>query len=71
LRDDILATLLMLAPHAEALGSTGALLHLAEVAGGGDANLGGDAQFLRAEYARQGSAEGMVDAAIRRFRAPA
>ncbi|MBC7860957.1 MAG: glutamate--cysteine ligase [Burkholderiaceae bacterium] len=70
LRDDILATLLMLAPHAEALNSTGALQHLAEVASGaGDTNLSGDAQFLRAEYARQGSAEGMVDAAIRRFRA--
>ena len=63
LRDDIISTLRQLGPHAEALSSTAALQHLQDVAAES-----GDAQYLRAEYERQGSAEGMVDAAIRRFR---
>jgi carboxylate-amine ligase len=63
LRDDIISTLRQLAPHAEALSSAAALQHLQDVAAES-----GDAQYLRAEYERQGSAEGMVDAAIRRFR---
>jgi carboxylate-amine ligase len=63
LRDDISATLRAMAPHAEALGSVAALDTLMELT-----KQSGDAQYLRAEYARQGSAEGMVDAAIRRFR---
>ena len=64
LREDILATLNHLRAHAEALGASGALDHL-------DAAVreGGDAAFLRRQYALSGSSEGMVDAAIRRFRA--
>jgi carboxylate-amine ligase len=64
LRDDILATLRLLQPHAEALGSVAALDHLSAAAQ--DAS---DASFLRREYERQGSCEGMVNAAIQRFRA--
>jgi carboxylate-amine ligase len=63
LREDIIATLDLMEPHAQALGSLDALLHLAAAAGDG-----GDASFLRGQYERQGSTEGMVDAAIRRFR---
>jgi carboxylate-amine ligase len=63
LRDDILATLDLMEPHAQALGSVEALLHLA-----GAASDGSDAGFLRGEYERQGSCEGMVNAAIQRFR---
>jgi len=63
LRDDILATLKLMAPQAEALGSMEALAHLAAVA-----TEGSDAAYLRGQYERQGSAEGMVNAAIRRFR---
>jgi glutamate---cysteine ligase / carboxylate-amine ligase len=63
LREDIVATLTMLEPHGAALASTDALHELAAVAGNAS-----DAHYLRQEYARQGSAEGMVDAAIGRFR---
>jgi carboxylate-amine ligase len=63
LREDIITTLDLLEPHAQALGSLEALLHLA-----GAVVDGSDAAFLRAQYERQGSCEGMVDAAIRRFR---
>jgi len=63
LREDIIATLDLMEPHAQALGSVDALMHLAAVAGDG-----GDAAFLRTQYERQGSAEGMVNAAVRRFR---
>jgi carboxylate-amine ligase len=63
LRDDIIATLDLIEPHAQALGSLDALPHLAAAA-----REGGDSGFLRGQYERQGSPEGMVDAAIRRFR---
>jgi carboxylate-amine ligase len=63
LREDIITTLDLLEPHAQTLGSLEALLHLA-----GAVVDGSDAAFLRAQYERQGSCEGMVDAAIRRFR---
>ena len=63
LRDDILATLDLIEPHAQALGSLDALAHLAAAA-----TEGNDAGFLRGQYDSQGSAEGMVNAAIRRFR---
>ena len=65
LREDILASLRALEPHGQALGSLDALRHLSEAAG----HLS-DASLLRKEYAEHGSAEGMVDAAIRRFRGP-
>ncbi|HZV63775.1 MAG TPA: YbdK family carboxylate-amine ligase [Telluria sp.] len=63
LREDILATLRKMEPHGEALGSLGALRHLSAAAQ--DAS---DASYLRRQYEEQGSAEGMVNAAIRRFR---
>ena len=63
LRDDILHTLALMEPHAEALGSTMALRHLQATAHGAS-----DANYLRLQYAERGGCEGMVDAAIRRFR---
>jgi glutamate---cysteine ligase / carboxylate-amine ligase len=63
LREDILATLEAMAPYAAALGSSAALQHLSAVAGGVS-----DAGYLRGQYELQGSAEGMVNAAIQRFR---
>ena len=63
LREDILATVDLLQPHAQALGSVEALVHLAAAVEDGS-----DASFLRGQYQRQGSAEGMVNAAIQRFR---
>jgi carboxylate-amine ligase len=63
MREDILATLERMMPHAEALGSVEALQHLAEAA-----REGSDAAQLRRVFAREGSVEGMVDAAIQRFR---
>ncbi|KIF79930.1 YbdK family carboxylate-amine ligase [Noviherbaspirillum autotrophicum] len=63
LREDILNTLRRVEPHAEALGGLPALEHLYQVT-----HTGSDAFFLRQEYAGTGSAEGMVDMAIRQFR---
>ncbi|QJE00557.1 glutamate--cysteine ligase [Massilia forsythiae] len=63
LRDDILATLGLLEPHARALDSLDALRDLADAV-----THGSDASWLREQYRRQGSAEGMVNAAIGRFR---
>ena len=63
LREDILHTLALMEPHGEALGSTMSLRHLQAAA-----NSASDANYLRQQYAVQGSCEGMVDAAIRRFR---
>jgi carboxylate-amine ligase len=63
LRDDILATIALVEPHARALGGMEALAQLAAAAVDGN-----DAAFLRGRFDGQGSAEGMVDAAIRRFR---
>ncbi|MFL6673349.1 MAG: YbdK family carboxylate-amine ligase [Massilia sp.] len=63
LREDILSTLRKMEPHAEALGSTGALQHLVAAV-----TEGSDAAYLRRQFERQGSAEGMVNAAIQRFR---
>ena len=63
MRDDILATLEKMMPHAEALGSVEALQHLAAAARGGS-----DAAQLRQVFEREGSVESMVHAAIQRFR---
>ncbi len=63
LREDILATLDLMEPHAQALGSVEALVHLAAAAAEGS-----DASLLRGQYERQGSCAGMVNAAIQRFR---
>jgi len=63
IRDDILMTLEKMMPHAEALGSVDALNHLALAA-----REGSDASQLRRVFEREGSVEGMVNAAIQRFR---
>jgi carboxylate-amine ligase len=63
LREDILTTLRHLAPHAQALGSEAALEHLYQ-----EAHTGSDAHLLRAAFEQAGSTEGIVDAALRRFR---
>ncbi|HEU4845911.1 MAG TPA: glutamate--cysteine ligase, partial [Burkholderiaceae bacterium] len=66
LREDILATLEAMAPHAAALGGSAALAHLAQVA-----REGSDAHYLRTQFLARGSAEGMVEEAIARFRGDA
>jgi len=63
LREDILSTLRQMAPHGDALGGSAGLKHLTDAA-----MQWNDAHYLRTQYQAQGSAEGMVDAAIRRFR---
>jgi carboxylate-amine ligase len=63
LREDILATLARMEPHAQALASLDALRYLGQAVAEGS-----DASYLRRQYQRQGSAEGMVNAAIQRFR---
>ena len=63
LREDILTTLRHIEPHAEALGSLVALEHLYQVI-----DEGNDASYLRRKYADVGSLEGVVDAALNRFR---
>ncbi|RPI43540.1 MAG: glutamate--cysteine ligase [Betaproteobacteria bacterium] len=64
LREDILATLRRLEPHAAALASQAALDELY----GAAASEGNHATFLRRQFATEGSVAGMVDAAVRRFR---
>ena len=64
LREDILATLRRLEPHAAALDSRAALDELYRVAAGE----GNHASFLRRQHAESGGVEGMVDAAVRKFR---
>ncbi|TAJ81258.1 MAG: glutamate--cysteine ligase [Gallionellaceae bacterium] len=63
LREDILATLRHIGPHAEALGGMEALEHLYPIV-----HEGSDASYLRARYAEGGSLESLVDAALGRFR---
>jgi carboxylate-amine ligase len=63
LREDILTTLRRLEPHADRLGSRAALDELAAAT-----HEGSDAHWLRGQYADAGSPEGMVDAALQRFR---
>jgi carboxylate-amine ligase len=63
LREDILATLRHLEPHADRLGSRAALDHLYTAT-----HEGSDANYLRLQHAERGSAEGMVEAALARFR---
>ncbi len=63
MREDILATLDTMLPHAEALGSVDALKHLAAAVQDGS-----DATILRRHVEREGSVEGMVNAAIQHFR---
>jgi len=63
MREDILATLEQMLPHAEALGSVDALRHLSAAV-----HDGSDAAILRRHAEREGSVEGMVNAAIGHFR---
>lgn len=63
LRQDILATLSAIAPFAESLGALPAMAHLYAAT-----NAESDAFFLRQQYDESGSVEGMVNAAIQRFR---
>ncbi|WP_136419055.1 MULTISPECIES: YbdK family carboxylate-amine ligase [Oxalobacteraceae] len=62
-REDILTTLRRIESHAVELGGEMALEHLYHAA-----HAGSDASFLRDQYVSSGSVEGMVDAAIQRFR---
>ena len=64
LREDILATLRRVEPHAAALGSQAALDELYRVA----AAEGNHASYLRGQYAEEGGIQGVVDAALRQFR---
>jgi len=63
IREDILTTLRRVEPYAVRFGALRALDDLYRAA-----HAGSDASFLRGEYASAGSTEGMVAAAIRRFR---
>jgi carboxylate-amine ligase len=63
IREDILTTLRRIEPHAQILGGLPALEHLYHTV-----HAGSDASRLRREHAETGSAEGMVDMAIRQFR---
>ncbi|RJG01855.1 YbdK family carboxylate-amine ligase [Noviherbaspirillum sedimenti] len=63
LREDILTTLRRMEPHATELGSLAAFEHLYQAS-----HEGNDATYLREQYIATGSAEGMVDSAIQRFR---
>ncbi|MBI5007978.1 MAG: glutamate--cysteine ligase [Nitrosomonadales bacterium] len=63
LREDILTTLRLIEPHAAALGSLDALEHLYPLMYEGN-----DSAYLRTQFSEGGSLEGMVDAAIDRFR---
>ncbi|MFC7516972.1 YbdK family carboxylate-amine ligase [Herbaspirillum sp. GCM10030257] len=62
-REDILTTLRKVEPYAAQLECLLALEHIYATA-----NAGSDAFFLRQERANSGSTEGMVDAAVQRFR---
>ena len=61
--EDILSTLRRIQPQAEALGCMGALQQIFR-----KVRAGSDASYLRREHTRRGSVEGMVDAALQRFR---
>jgi carboxylate-amine ligase len=64
LREDILSTLRLIEPHAEALGSLDALEELYPIL-----HQGSDASLLRRTFSERGSLESVVDAALERFRA--
>lgn len=63
LREDILTTLRKLEPYAAKLSCLPVLEHFYQTT-----HVGSDAHYLREQFVERGSAEGMVDAAIRRFR---
>lgn len=63
LREDILATLRKIEPYAESLDCIPALEHLTAVT-----HEGSDAHYLREQYDDRGSAQGMVNSALNKFR---
>jgi carboxylate-amine ligase len=63
LREDILTTLRRMDVYAENLGGSAALNHLVAAT-----HTGSDAHFLREQFNTSGSVEGVVDAALQRFR---
>lgn len=63
LREDILTTLRKITPYAESLGSFDALEYLTTTL-----HEGSDAHYLRKQFNERGSSEGIVDAALRKFR---
>ncbi len=63
LREDVLSTLRKIEPYVESLGSLSALEYLTAVS-----HEGSDAHYLRKQFSERGSPEGMVDAALYRFR---
>lgn len=63
LREDILTTIRLIQPQADALGCNAALEHIYRTA-----HTGSDASYLRREFIERGSVEGMVDSALQRFR---
>jgi carboxylate-amine ligase len=63
LREDILTTLRKIQTHADACDAATALEHVYNTTSSGS-----DATFLRLQREESGSSEGMVDAALRRFR---
>jgi carboxylate-amine ligase len=63
LREDILFTLRKIESSSDSLSSLPALEHLVSVS-----HRGGDAHYLRSQYGDRGSVEGMVDAALQKFR---
>ena len=65
IREDILATLRRLGPHADALGAQAALDEIERTA----ARQGNHAGFLRQSYADSGSVQGVVAAAVEALRA--
>ncbi len=64
LREDILDTIERVGQHAAVLGGEAALAEIRSIA----AREGNDAGFLRRMRAEEGSVQGIVDAAVRRFR---
>ena len=63
LREDILTTVRLIQPHAEALDCAPALGHIYRIT-----HEGSDASYLRRAYMARGSMEGAVDASLQRFR---
>jgi carboxylate-amine ligase len=67
IREDVLATLRRIAPHADALGAQDALAEIERTA----ARDGNHASWLRRQYAASGSVQGVVAASVQALRGPA
>jgi carboxylate-amine ligase len=66
IRDDVLATLARLAPHARALGAQRALEEIAAIV-----HTGNDARWMRSRYADSGSLADLVWQQVERLRGAA